>query len=47
MSDGGNPSVHDAAKKIKKRKDKVKKQLEELEYVPRPADIMGLRVKKG
>lgn len=31
MANGGNPSIHDAAKKIKKRKDKVKDQLSQLE----------------
>lgn len=30
-ADGGNPSLEDAAKKIKKRKDAMKKQLEELD----------------
>ena len=29
-SKGGNPSIHDAAKKIKKRKDSVKKQLKQI-----------------
>lgn len=30
MANGGNPSIHDAAKKIKKRKQKVKSQLKQL-----------------
>lgn len=30
-SKGGNPSIHDAARKIKKRKQRVKSQLKQLE----------------
>lgn len=30
-SKGGNPSIYDAARKIKKRKKKVKSQLEQLD----------------
>ena len=44
MSDGGNPNLEDAAKKIKKRKDKIKEQVD-TDYVPRMNEIKGLRIK--